>query len=156
MKLYELTAALILIFAILLGLSSESEADPYVEVGALFESSDATMASIGYLYNDKWEASLSYIGEGEDDWGQDTPKVKIMAVTRLFHPGWVYNKYFMGIGLSKLESDEKYALVDTWNFKLVIGLKLGDRSRLYFQHYSSFDVNEQNTGINALVLRVDL
>lgn len=156
MKCYEATTILILLFAILLSRASESEADPYVEVGRLFDTAEASMAGIGYLYKDKWDVSLSYIGEGEDDWGADTPKVKVMSIKRLFHPGWIYNSYFMGIGAAKLESSDENKLVDTWNFELVFGFKLGDRTRLYFKHFSSFDVNDQNTGLNVLALRIDL
>lgn len=157
MKLRSATVAGIIVFVIaLLFAAEESEADPYIEVGSLINESDAVAGGVGYLYDNKWDFNLSFTGEGETDWGTH-PGIKIMSVSRLFHPGWVYSKFFMGIGIAKLEADKDgITLVDTYNYKLMAGFKLGDRSRIYYHHYSSADINENNTGVDAITLRIDL
>jgi len=156
MKTNSLTVLAIALAAILIGAASESEANPYIEIGGLFESAEASMGGIGYIYKDKWDANLSYIGEGEDDWGNDTPKVKVMSITRMFNPGWIYNRFIIGVGVAKLEPQGTNNLTGQYNYKIVMGFKTGKRSRIYIHHYSSFDINEQNTGINAITFRVDL
>ena len=87
MKVHSLVFICILAFVIAASQGREAEASthnftPYIELGSLVNESDASQGAIGFTYNDKWQVSRMFIGEGETDWGRH-PKAKVWSVDRL-------------------------------------------------------------------------
>lgn len=151
------TITAVVIWLVVFLMASDAEevsADPYLEFGQMQSESDATFAGVGYTYKDKWDANVTFIGEGQTDFGKH-PRMKIMSVSRLIYPVWTDHKFFMGIGLSKTEMRGDDVLVGEWNYKLQFGWDFG-RSKLFYQHHSSGDVNTTNTGLDMITLQVKL
>ena len=124
---------------------------PFIELGSLVNESDASHGAIGFTYNDKWQVSRMFIGEGETSWG-DHPKAKVWTVDRLINPGWLNDRFFMILGIAKIDTS---FLVEPYNYHIGAGWKWGT-GRIYYHHLSSADINTQNTGIDMITWRIDL
>lgn len=157
LKVEPMAVALVWLVIFMFALDSEDVgADPYLEYGQLQNETDATFAGIGYTYKDKWDASVLFVGEGDRrDGGGKTPKMKVMSVSRLVYPTWTDKKFYMGIGLSKSELESQGALVGVYNFKIQFGWDFG-RSKIFYQHHSSGDVNDVNVGVDMIGVQVKL
>ena len=157
MKLHSATVYCIAIFvaALVAALQAEdakAEVRPFIEVGTTIYELQATQGAVGLTWNDKYEISRKFVGRGENKYGHHTPQAKIWNVDRLIYPGWFNNSTFMLIGISKIDVSN---LVGTYNYHLGAGYKW-NTGKLYLEHYSSADINEQNTGVNMITLRLDL
>ena len=151
MKVRSATVVAIIAFIITWAMGAEdADANAYLEYGQLQNETDAAFAGAGYTYDDKWDASVLFVGEGDRrDGGGKTPKMKIMSVSRLIYPTWTDHKFYMGLGLSKSEVEAEGSLVGVWNYKLQLGWDFG-RSKLFYQHHSSGDVNDINVGVDMI------
>ena len=96
------------------------------------------------------DTSILFIGEGDRRDGRGkTPKMKVYSVSRLIYPTWTNHKFYMGLGLSKSEIKDKGSLVGVYNYKLQFGWDFG-RSKLFYAHHSSGDVNDVNVGVDMI------
>jgi len=146
----------ILIFMLLAAMASinEANADVFLALGKLSgKASDASIGTIGYEW-DKYDVSLSFIGKGEGDYGE-TPEMRMIDASRLFHPTWFGGGMVIGVGIAKLDSVEKNSPVDMWNFKPSIGWR-GDGWSFLISHYSNGDLKELNTGFETITFRLEL
>jgi hypothetical protein len=156
MKVNSFIYIAILAYMITVSYAREAEAatedfTPYIELGRLFNESDASMGSIGVTYKNKWQLNRTFIGAGETEYGPH-PKAKVWSVDRLITPGWMNSHFFMVLGVAKIDTS---FLVEPYNYHVGFGWQW-PTGKLYFHHLSSGDINDQNTGINLLTWRVDL
>ena len=156
MKVNSLIYIGILAFVIAVSAAREAEAvehkfSPYIELGSLINESDASHGGLGVTYNDKWQVGRLFIGEGETDWGKH-PKAKIWHIDRLINPGWFNDRFFLNLGLAHIDTP---VLVEPYNYHIGFGWKW-KTGRVYYHHFSSADINEQNTGIDMITWRVSL
>jgi hypothetical protein len=156
MKLHSFIYIAILAYIITVGTAREAEAathnfKPYMELGTLVNESDASHGSIGVTYNDKWQVSKMFIGEGDTKYGEH-PKAKIWTIDRLINPGWMKDHFFMLLGVAKVESSY---LVEPYNYHVGTGWKW-KTGKIYYHHFSSADINTQNTGIDMITWRIYL
>ncbi len=156
MKVHSLIYICIVAYIITVSAARNAEAGehtftPYIEVGTLVNESDASHGGVGVTYNDKWQLGKLFIGEGDTDWGKH-PKAQVWHLDRLINPGWFNDRFFLSLGVAHIDTE---ILVEPWNYHLGVGWKFG-KSRLYYHHLSSADINEQNTGIDMITWRVDL
>jgi len=125
---------------------------PFLGLGSTMWESKATIGDIGFRYNDEWQLTRRFIGGGENKWGGQEPKGKVIIIDRIFNPIWFDGHFFSGIGVAHVENS---SLVEPWNFHITMGWKL-QSSRFTFSHISSGDINEVNTGMNVLAWHKDL
>lgn len=149
MRVRSATIAAIMAFIVtwMMG-AQDADADVYLDFGQLQNESDATFGGLGYTYKDKWDASVIFVGEGEGD-NYTTPKMKIASISRLIYPVWTEHHFYMGAGISKTKLKAKGAQIGVWNYKLQLGWDFG-RSKIFYHHHSSGDVNKVNVGVDMI------
>jgi len=149
---------MITIFVITLATALESERaeasdfKPYMAIGGQVNVSDASMASAGIIYKNKIDVRVTYIGEGDTEWGKHE-SMRVFSVNRIVTPGWFGDTFFMGVGYANVQETR---LVGEHNFNLMVGgqWKWG---RIYYNHISDFDVGtNDNTGLDGLHASFDL
>ena len=154
----EPVVTLIALFIIALAGALESEKaeagdfKPYLAVGGQVNASDATMGSAGVIYKNKIDLSVTYIGEGETDWGTHD-SMRVVSISRIVTPGWWGDTFFMGVGYANVQDA---LLVGEHNFNLMVG---GQWSwgRIYYNHISDFDIGtNDNSGLDGLHASFDL
>ena len=156
MKVHSFLIIAILAYIVTVSGAREAEASthnftPYLELGSLVNESDASHGTIGFTYNDKWQAARMFVGEGDTQYGNH-PKAKVWTVDRLINPGWFNDHFFMLLGVAKVDTS---FLVEPYNYHVGVGWKWRT-GRLYYHHFSSADINVQNTGIDMITWRIDL
>jgi hypothetical protein len=110
------------------------------------------MGGLGVIYKGKIDVSVTYIGEGETDWGKHD-SMRVVSITRIVTPGWYGDTFFMGLGYANVQDTP---LVGEHNFNLMIGgqWKWG---RIYYNHQSDFDIGtNNNSGLDGLHVAMDL
>jgi hypothetical protein len=123
-----------------------------IALGKTAFNSDSTYAEIGYEVRD-WEFNVGLIGAGEtkDGW-QST--VLTYGVSKIVRPNWCFLggcNYFR-IGVAGVHGSP---LVGPINFRLGIGMDYGVFKVEAF-HYSSAGIFEDNTGIDGVMLKLEL
>jgi len=155
MKVHSFIVVAILAYMITLSAAREAEGNtdfsPFIELGQLQNESNASIGAIGFTFKNKWQASRMFIGEGDTEWGRH-PKAKAWTFDRIVNPGWFDDHVFMMIGIAKIDTE---FLVEPWNYHLGFGWQWKS-GKIYYQHFSSADINTQNTGIDAIIWRVNL
>ena len=91
-------------------------------------------------------------GKGDTRYG-DHQQMRMISINRLVYPGWWKNKLFIGLGISKVSQNQP--LVGEWNYRPIFGYD-GGVYKVYYHHYSSAGVNDMNTGVDGIVLRVEM
>lgn len=150
------TAIALFVVALASALESEraeaGDFKPYLGIGGQVNVSDATMASAGILYKNKIDFSVTYIGEGDTEWGKHD-SMRVVSINRIVTPGWFGDTLFLGVGYANVQET---LLVGEHNFNLMIGgqWKWG---RIYYNHISDFDVGtNNNSGLDGLHASFDL
>ncbi len=133
-------------------IEEENHFAPYMHIGGQVNASDASMGGAGIIYKDKIDLSVTYVSEGETPWGTHD-SMRIISLSRIVTPGWLDNKFFMGIGYANVQDT---LLVGEHNFNLMVGGKW-DWGRIYYNHISDFDIGtNNNTGLDGLHISFDL
>ncbi len=127
---------------------------PYIELGYLVDTAEAPMGGFGYFHNRRWDFNWSYIGTGKTDWGTLKP-IRAISISRVITPGWFNNKFFISVGLARLDSKD-LGLVGVYNARLQFGYWLGDYHKIFIDHYSSAGLNWKNTGITGFKINLEL
>jgi len=150
---------LICLFIIAFAAASQSEKSeagelvPYMSIGGQANASDAPMGGFGVVYNGKYDLSLTFIGEGDTEWGKHE-SMRVVSVTSYVTPKWNGNKaFYMGIGYANVQDTP---LVGEHNFHLVIG---GQWlwGRIYYAHDSDFDIgSNNNSGLDGIHIAFNL
>ena len=143
-----------------LGLGSGLEAEQvedndfktYMHIGGQVNVSDASMGGGGVIYKNKLDLNVTYIAEGEHDWGKHD-SMRVVSLSRIVTPGWFGDTLFMGIGYANVQDTP---LVGEHNFNLMIGGQW-NWGRIYYNHISDFYIgNNDNTGLDGLHASFDL
>jgi hypothetical protein len=94
---------LIALFVVMLAGALESEKaeasdfKPYMAIGGQANVSDASMGGGGIIYKNKIDLSVTYISEGDTEWGKHD-SMRVVSLSRIVTPGWFGDTFFMGIG----------------------------------------------------------
>lgn len=147
------TGIAVLVFIVILLLAAGSAwADPRIALGQTAFNSTNTIAEVGYEWRE-WEANLGLIGSGSTKNGhQDL--VKTYSISKLVRPDWKFlgAKNYYRIGVAYIDDSP---LVGGTNFRLGVGLEY-KVFQVEYVHYSSAGIHETNTGIDAVMLRLNL
>lgn len=130
-------------------------AGPVLSLGRTVLNSENTFGEIGYQFGDRhqWEASASLIGQGWTKRG-DIVKNEVFSLSRVVRPEWRFlgaSNYYR-IGVAKVNGSP---LVGVPNYRLGVGLDWGVVAVEYV-HYSSAGINDPNSGIDGIQLRLPL
>ena len=123
-----------------------------IALGKTVLNSDASYAEIGYETRN-WEFNLGLIGVGET---KDGPQDLVITygASKLVKPNWCFaggcNYYRIGVA-----GVYGSPLVGPVNFRLGVGMNYGVFSVEAF-HYSSAGIFEDNTGIDGVMLKLEL
>lgn len=141
----------IFLIALLLAASS-AFADAKIALGHTAFNSSMTVGEIGYEWRD-FEVTAGLIGQGSTKRG-DQDAVPVYSVSKLVKPGWRFlgARNYYRIGVAYVDGSP---LVGRTNFRLGVGLDWGIAA-LEYVHYSSAGIHETNTGIDAVLLRLNL
>lgn len=165
MKLRAVTLPLVAIYIIFLFFATEdaeasgykdrfaiSDYTPFIELGSTIHESNNSMGALGLAYKNKYQVTRKFSGEGINKYNAVEPKARIWTLDRIITPGWFKGHYMMMFGLAYIDQSR---LVAPYNFHLAVGWQWKS-GKFYFEHISSADVNEKNTGVNMLALRINL
>ncbi|WP_346839830.1 acyloxyacyl hydrolase [Microbulbifer sp. SAOS-129_SWC] len=132
--------------------AGEPPGGPFLSLGHTALHSDNSVGEIGYRVG-HWEAAAALIGQGHTSRG-DIERARAWSVSRIVWPSWQLlgaDNYYR-IGAAYVDGDP---LVGDWNYRLGLGLSWGLAEVEYF-HYSSAGINDPNTGIDGVQLRLRL
>jgi hypothetical protein len=144
----------ILAFIIVLILAAQDAygANATIALGRTHLNSDSTYAEVGYQVRD-WEFNLGLIGAGETKDGYQGT-VLTYGVSKLVKPDWCFlggcNYYRIGVA-----GVHGSPLVGPINFRLGIGMRYRNFS-VEAVHDSSADLFKTNTGIDAVMLKLEI
>lgn len=147
------TIILVAVFLVILAFamrSEEANADgPYIGLAVSVLNGDSSLGEIGYRYG-RWDYQLGLYGAGDTRNGYQE-RTEMASVSRIVTPGWrvMGQRFFMRLGVAYVN---QHKLVGGPNFRLGLGFMLGDWE-LEYQHYSSANINQVNTGIDAIGIR---
>lgn len=131
---------------------TESDFEPYMQIGGQINVSDASMGGFGVIYKDKLDLSINYISEGETKWGKHE-SMRVVSISRIVTPGWYGDTFFMGAGYANVQSTR---LIGEHNFHLMIGGQW-DWGRIYYSHSSDLDIGtNDNTGLDGFHVSYNL
>lgn len=149
----KLTKLIVIAFIVILILAAGSAwADAKIALGQTVFNSHSTIGEIGYEWND-WEVNVGLIGAGSTkNGGQDI--VPTYSLSKLIKPDWRFlgGKNYYRIGVAYIDGSP---LVGNTNFRLGVGLEY-KHFAIEYMHYSSAGIHNTNTGIDGLVLRLNL
>ena len=132
--------------------TTHSDFRPYMHIGGQVNASDATMGGGGFIYKDKLDFNITYIAEGDTNWGKHE-SMRVVSISRIVTPGWFGDTLFLGVGYANVQDTE---LVGQHNFELKIGGQW-DWGRIYYNHISDFDIGtNNNSGLDGLHISFDL
>jgi hypothetical protein len=165
MKLRAVTLPLVALYVVFLFLAGEdaeasgykdrfalSEWTPFIELGSTVYESHNSVGGFGLAYKNKYQITRKFSGEGVNKYNAIEPRAKLWTIDRIIVPGWFNGHYMMIFGLAHLDQSR---LIAPYNFHLAVGWQWKS-GKFYFEHFSSADVNEKNTGVNMLALRINL
>lgn len=148
----------ILFFNIALGNALQNEEvsvgdfAPYIHLGGQVNASDATMGGGGVIYKGKLDLGVTYIAEGDTEWGKHE-SMRAMSISRIVTPGLFNNHFFIGVGYANVQHT---LLVGEHNFDLKIGGQWR-WGRIYYNHISDLDIGtNNNTGLDGIHASFDL
>lgn len=149
------TVFLVAIFLIVLAFalrSEKSSAEPYIGLAGAVLNGDSTIGEVGYRFG-RWDVQAALYGDGDTRYGWQE-RTEIYSISRIVQPGWKTfgHDFFMRLGVAYAEN---HVLVGEPNFRLGFGWQIG-QWELEYQHYSSANINQVNTGIDAIGIRVKL
>lgn len=146
---------LFILLLLLALLSERASAGPVVSLGHTLLNSQSTVGELGWQFGDRaqWEGAVAVIGEGSTKRG-DIERNWAYSLSRRVQPTWRLlgaGNYYR-LGLAYIDGSP---LVGDVNYRLGIGLDWGVVALEYF-HYSSAGINDPNTGVDGIQLRVPL
>ena len=146
------SAAVLLFIVVLLFAASNAFADAKIALGKTAFNSSNTVGEIGWEFRD-WEITAGLIGEGETKRG-DQGVVPVYSFSKLVKPDWSFlgAKNYYRIGVAYVDGSP---LVGNTNFRLGVGLAWKVAS-IEYVHYSSAGIHDTNTGIDIIMLRMNL
>lgn len=137
---------IILLIASLTAVSNKANADEiYFNLGRSTLGSEYTIPSVGYRFDNNWDISAGFFGDGETRKGSHT-RSPWMSISYIVKPGW--GGYFMRIGGAYTPNIN---LVGDVNFRLGIGWDFGVWE-IEAIHFSSAGTSSINTGIDGIGL----
>lgn len=132
--------------------TTHSDYRPYMHLGAQINASDATAGGFGVIYKNKIDFNVTYIGEGDTEWGKHE-SMRVVSMSRIVTPGWFNDSFFIGIGYANVQDS---LLVGEHNYLLTAGFQW-DWGRAYLQHGSDLDIGtNNNTGLDGAYVSYDL
>ena len=107
---------------------------------------------IGYRAG-RWEAALTRFGSGDTKRGH-IDSAHALSLARIVRPGWGFlgGENYYRIGGAYVDA---MPLVGHWNYRLGVGV-MWDLVEVEYFHYSSAGINDINTGIDGIQLRLKL
>jgi len=127
-------------------------AEPYLELGHTFANSQLTVGGAGLRLNDKWDIHVGLMGEGYVKNDNYQNQVFFYSISRVISPKWYVlgGEFKQRLGVAKTND---FILIGNNNYRL--GLILNYRLvELEYFHYSSANINDVNTGVDGVSLRV--
>jgi len=134
-------------------LAERASAGPVLSLGHTLLNSDNTVGEVGWQFGERaqWELAAGAIGQGHTDRGH-IERNWVYSLSRRVQPGWsilgAQNYYRLGVAYV-----DGSPLVGDINYRLGVGLRWEVVALEYF-HYSSAGINDPNTGIDGIQLRV--
>ncbi|WP_160153349.1 acyloxyacyl hydrolase [Microbulbifer sp. ALW1] len=145
--------ALFLVILLCALVAERADARPVVSLGHTALNSHNTVGEIGWQFGTayQWEVAATAIGRGHTDRGP-IDRNWAYSVSRRVQPGWsllgAENYYRLGVAYV-----DGSPLVGDINYRLGVGLHWGVVA-LEYLHYSSAGINDPNTGIDGIQIRV--
>lgn len=133
--------------------AQDAYGDPTIAVGKAHLSSDQSYGEIGYITKQNWEFNLGLIGAGETKYGYQDVGITYGA-SKIIKPNWCFlgGCNYWRIGVSGVHNSP---LVGPVNYRLGIGMDYGVFA-VEAVHMSSAGIFEDNTGFDAVVLKMEL
>lgn len=148
----KICVAVFLLVLLVAASSAWAENGPKIGLGHTGINSHMTVGEIAYEYNN-WEAAASIIGQGDTQGGKQDA-VNVYSVSKLVRPDWCFlggcNYYRLGVA-----SVDGSPLVGPFNYRLGVGMEWKLLSVEFF-HYSSAGIYDPNTGIDGLMLKLNI
>lgn len=120
-------------------------------LGHTMLNSHMTVGEVGYRTDNRWEVTGTIIGEGGTKRGPQGHAYALM-VSRVVEPRWslfgAENYYRIGAGYV-----QDSLLIGNFNYRLGVGLDF-DVFQLEYFHFSSAGINDVNTGVDGIQLRL--
>jgi hypothetical protein len=140
----------ILAFISLLFFSLKAESSPYIEINRSVINSETTIGGFGYRINNRWDISMHLIGQGWTKKGEQEV-TEMYSLTRVINPTWsvLGGAFYQRVGIAYSPNQQ---LIGSSNFRLGMGLRW-DFVEVEWQHVSSADIHERNTGLDFIALR---
>lgn len=135
--------------------AAEAPGVPVISLGYTAFNSDTSVGEVAWLLpSQRWEIAATAVGHGHTKRGPIVGHVNAYSVSRLVRPRWQFlgaeNYYRLGLAYV-----DDHPLVGRGNYRLGVGLRWRVWALEYF-HYSSGGINDPNTGIDGLQLRVPI
>ena len=132
--------------------AERSRAEVYLSLGHTALNASQSAGELGYRFG-KYEAAITRFGEGNTKRGH-IDSAHGVSLSRIVRPGWGFlgGENYYRIGGSYVDS---MPLVGNWNYRLGVGLHW-DLVEVEYFHYSSAGINDINTGIDGIQLRLKL
>lgn len=151
----KLAVALFLVVLLSAFVSERAKAQPVLSLGRTILNSQNTFGEVGYQFGERrqWELAASLIGQGWTTRG-DIVRNEAFSLSRIVRPSWGFlgAMNYYRIGIAQVNGSP---LVGGPNYRLGVGLDWGVVAVEYV-HYSSAGINDPNTGIDGVQLRVPL
>ena len=126
-----------------------------VSLGYTLANSDTSVGEVAWLLpGQRWEIGAMAIGQGSTRRGPIVGHVKVYSVSRLVRPGWqlLGGESYFRLGLAYVDG---HPLVGPGNYRLGAGIRW-PRAALELGHFSSGGINDPNTGVDGVHLRVPI